>query len=218
MGKVNIITPEQKLLLEEFKHDNYLLNNFLFSGGTALSLAYFQHRKSIDLDFFSNSQFDPQIVLTKITAWQNKLNFQVKYSPLETNHVFDLTFPNRSSVKVDFVFYPYKSLNPSKNFDGIPTDSLLDIGVNKLLMVEQRTEVKDFVDLYYVLRDFTLWDLLSGIQPKFNLKIDKLVLASDFLKVEDFDYLPEMLKALKLKTLERYFTDLSKKLGLQTVS
>src|SRR3990167_9385059 len=148
MGKVNIITAEQALLLEEFKNDPFLRKNFYFSGGTALSLSYFQHRKSIDLDFFSFQEFDPQVILTKITSWQNKLGFEIKYIPLELNHIFILAFKNGESVKVDFVFYPYKTLEAQQDFEGVPTDSLLDIGVNKLLMIEQRAEVKDFVDLY----------------------------------------------------------------------
>lgn len=217
MGQIDIITKEQSLLLDEFKNDPTLANTFYFSGGTALSLCYLQHRQSIDLDFFSLQEFDPQLVLTKLTNWQSKLKFKLKYTPLDINHIFNLTFQNNASVKVDFVFYPYKTLKPHQSFEGIQVDSLQDIGTNKLLMIEQRTEVKDFVDLFFILEKFTIWDLLAGVKPKFKLELDNLVLASDLLKVEDFDYLPEMIKPLEINTLKKFFRIQAKSLGLKSV-
>lgn len=213
MGKVKIITQEQAVLLEEFRKDEFLGDTFYFTGGTALSLYYIRHRTSADLDFFSQEKFDPQIVLTKLTLWQEKFNFSIDYIPFEANHTFNLTFFDKNFVKVDFVFYPYKNLNPPELFGGIKVDSLFDIAVNKLLMIEQRTEIKDFVDLYFLLQKFTIWDLIAGIKPKFNLTIDPLIIASDFLKVEDFDYLPKMIKPLTLEELKLFFTKQAKSLG-----
>lgn len=213
MGKVKIITREQAVLLEEFRKDKFLRNTFYFTGGTALSFYYLQHRTSVDLDFFSQEEFDPQTVLTKLTLWQEKLNFSIDYAPIEANHTFNLTFSNKNFVKVDFVFYPYKNLEPPKLINGIRIDSLFDIAVNKLLMVEQRAEIKDFVDLYFLLQKFTIWDLMAGIKPKFNLAIDPLITASDFLKVEGFDYLPKMIKPLTLEELKLFFIKQAKTLG-----
>src|SRR5437879_5143457 len=102
MGKINIITSEQKLLLEEFGKDAYLTSHFYFTGGTALSLYYLQHRASVDLDFFSSETFEPQVILNKLSKWQNKLKFTIEYVPIETMQTFELTFPNKQSVKVDF--------------------------------------------------------------------------------------------------------------------
>ncbi len=48
MGQAKIITPQQESLLAKFRQNEFLLTNFYFSGGTALSLHYLQHRKSID--------------------------------------------------------------------------------------------------------------------------------------------------------------------------
>lgn len=202
-------------MLEEFRKDKFLRNTFYFTGGTALSFYYLQHRTSVDLDFFSQEKFDPQIVLTKLTLWQKKLNFSIDYAPIEANHTFNLTFSTKSFVKVDFVFYPYKNLELPELVEGIKVDSLFDIAVNKLLMIEQRAEIKDFVDLYFLLQKFTVWDLIAGIKPKFNLAIDPLITASDFLKVESFDYLPKMIKPLILGELKLFFVKQAKSLGLK---
>ena len=42
--------------------------------------------------------------------------------------------------------------------DNLEIDSLLDIAVNKILTLSSRAEVKDFVDLYFLLQKFSLWD------------------------------------------------------------
>src|SRR5436190_2938449 len=104
-----------------------------------------------------------------------------------------------------------------KRINGIDVDSLIDIAVNKLLVTQQRTEVKDFVDLYFLLKKFTVWDLIEGVRIKFKVTIDPLIIGSDFLKVESFDYLPKMIKPLSLKELKRFFKEKAKDVGLKVV-
>ena len=217
MGKMIIITPEQQLLLDHFKLDSSLPSRFYFSGGTALSLYYLQHRESVDLDFFSEKEFAPQEILEKVTSWAEKHQCTVEYVPLAQTHVFNITFPNNKTVKVDFVFYPYKSVGESQVIDGISIDSELDIAVNKLLVAEQRAEVKDFVDLYFLLQKFTVWDLIEGVRQKFKVSLDPFIVGSDFFKVEGFDYLPKMLKTLTLDELKSFFKQKSKEIGTKSV-
>lgn len=217
MGKIIVITPEQQLLLDDFRNDSYLCSHFYFSGGTALSLFYLQHRESVDLDFFSEEQFDPQEILRKVISWVKKYNGTVEYVPVEQTHIFNITFPNKQIVKIDFVFYPYKRVEESKKIDGIMVDSAIDIAVNKLLVVEQRAEVKDFVDLYFLLKQFTIWDLIEGVNTKFKVAFDPFVIGSDFFKVEQFDYLPKMIKSLSLDELKSFFKQKSTEIGGRAV-
>lgn len=218
MGKVAIINPEQKLLLTEFAADPFISDNFYFSGGTALSLYYLQHRVSIDLDFFSEKQFDPENILTTLNFLKDEYKFIVEYIPVQNTQIYNLTFANKAQVKIDFSFYPYKRVKPSVKKDGIWVDSLTDIAVNKLLTSEQRAEAKDFVDLYFLLKKFTIWDLIEGVHKKFGLKTDPLLIASDFFKVESFSLLPQMIKPLTLDQLKSYFRKMAKKIGEELVS
>lgn len=205
MGKVIVTTKEQKILLDQFKNDSSLVSRFYFTGGTALSLYYLAHRESIDLDFFSEEQFDPQTILAKMNNWARKFKTTIDYVPIENTHVFNFIFPNKQPVKVDFAFYPYKRLRMSKIIDGIPVDSILDIAVNKLLALQQRAEVKDFVDLYFLLRKFTVWDLIDGVTVKFKVNLDPFIIGSEFMKVENFDFLPKMVIPLTLDQLKTFF-------------
>ncbi|MBI4059033.1 nucleotidyl transferase AbiEii/AbiGii toxin family protein [Candidatus Microgenomates bacterium] len=213
MGQVRIITPEQELLLDEVRKDRFLSSIFYFTGGTALSLYYLQHRKSIDLDFFSQEKFDPQVILDKMTLWEKKLHFIVDYLAVENTQIFNLIFSDKRTVKVDFAFYPYKRVEKSKIVDNLAIDSLLDISINKLLAIEQRTEVKDFADLYFLLKEFTIWDLLEGVRVKFKVKMDPFVVGADLLKVETFDFLPEMIKLLTLEELRSFFRQKAKEIS-----
>lgn len=118
---------------------------------------------------------------------------------------------------MDFGYYPYKRVEQGIKKAGLNVDSLLDIAVNKLLTISQRTEVKDFVDLYYLLQKFTIWDLMEGVRIKFKVKMDPFVIGSDFLKVENFDYLPKMIKPLTLEKLKAFFRKEVEKLGRKSL-
>lgn len=213
MGKITVTTREQNLLLEEFKKDPVMQANFYFTGGTALSLYYLQHRKSVDLDFFSQKSFDPLLISERINIWAKKLKFEVAYTPREIVHPFFLTFKNKKTVKIDFSFYPHPQLKKNNNFDGINVDNIFDIAVNKLLVVEQRTEVKDFVDLFFLLKNHSIWDLMAGVGVKFGIKLDPFIISSDFYKVDLFEYLPQMIKPLTLKDMKEFFWEKATQLG-----
>lgn len=213
MGKIQIITREQQVILDEVKQNKFLKDNFYFTGGTALSSFYLQHRYSDDLDFFSSKQFDNQIIFTLMQEWSKKYNFSFNSQFVEVVYIFDLLFENKKSLKVDFSYYPYKRLEKGIIVEGIEVDSFLDIAVNKLLMVSQRTDIKDFVDLYFLLEKFSLWDLKEGVKLKFNIKLELFLLAADFLKIEDFDYLPKMTKQISLEELKSFFRTRAKEIG-----
>ena len=219
MGKVSIITPEQKTILACVAKSDYLRQNFYFTGGTALSKFYLQHRYSDDLDFFSESKIDQQIVLTLMTEWSKQYNFRFSSRFVEVVYRFDIMFPNKINFKVDFGFYPYKRVEEGIKYQNLKVDSLRDIATNKLVTINQRTDVKDFVDLYFLLKEkYSFWDLLYSAEVKFKkLDIDRLLLAEDFLKVDDFEMLPKMIIPITLDKLKNFFREKAKELGAKSV-
>lgn len=217
MGKTKILTKEQEIILDKVAKDRYLQSEFYFTGGTALSEVYLKHRYSEDLDFFTNKRFDNEVIFSLLSDWGKKNNFTVAGRFVEVIYIFNLTFSNRQKIKVDFSYYPYRQIEKGEYLKGIRVDSLLDIAINKLLTISQRTDVKDFVDLYFLLERFSVWDLLEGLRVKFNVKSDPFLVAADFSKVELFEYLPEMIKPLKLVDLKTFFRKQAKVLGLNAV-
>ena len=213
MGQNSILNEKQKLTLEAFGIGKKLPPIFYFTGGTALSEYYLKHRESIDLDFFTKSDFDPQMVLEAVNLWSNKLEFTIQSNFVDPTYIYLLKFKDGEELKIDFAKYPYPQLNQSENHGGIMVDSFYDISVNKFLTINQRTEVKDFVDLYYILEKFNFWQLRDGVMAKFNVEIDPFLMATDYMKVEIFQNLPKMFKHLDLKTLKEFFVEKARKLS-----
>ena len=207
------LTKKQRLIFDEFANNSFLRTNLYFTGGTALSAVYLQHRLSEDLDFFSEKEFDIQTITDIITKWSRKLAFAFERREIGNAHIHQFQFEDGENLKVDFALYPYELLEKGKVVKGVSIDSLLDIATNKLLTISQRTQVKDFVDLYFLLKKYTIWDLIDGAKVKFRLKTEPLLVAYDFLKVESFENLPEMLKPLTLEELKMFFREKAKQLG-----
>ena len=217
MGKIQFFTKEQQIIFDQIAQNDFLRSHFYFTGGTALSSFYLHHRESDDLDFFSVSRFDNQTIFTLMQEWGSKYHFFSTSREIEVTYVFNLEFNNKTSLKVDFGYYPYARLEKGSLAGNIEIDSLFDIAVNKLLTVSQRNEVKDFVDLYFLLQKFTVWDLRDGVTVKFKTQLEPFLLASDFLKAEDFEYLPKMTVPLKLSDLKVFFRQKAKELGEKAI-
>ncbi len=211
MGKV-AFTPKQQIIFDEISNSSFIKQNFYFTGGTALSAVYLNHRLSEDLDFFSEKKFDTLDILNLMTEWGEKHRFKIESEERTVVRIFILEFPDKEKLKVDFGYYPYKRLSPGNVIDEVEIDSLLDIAVNKLQTIHQRDEVKDFIDLYFLLKTFTVWDLIEGVRVKFKIELDPYTISADCFKAEKFNYLPNMLVPLDLSDLKNFYKELAKKL------
>lgn len=215
MGKGSVLTEKQRIVLNEFGREAELASVFYFTGGTALSEYYLQHRLSDDLDFFTEGKFDPEPVFEIINSWSKKHSFIIRSEPHGLVYTYFFTFKDNEVLKVDFAQYPYPQIEEKKVFGSVKVDSLYDIAVNKIITVNQRTNVKDFVDLYFLMKDFNFWQLKDGAIAKFNMELDPYLTAADFLKVEEFQSLPRMLIKLTLEELKIFFEVQAKKLGAE---
>jgi len=214
MGKTPVITKEQLLIFEELAKVPFIKDNFYFTGGTALSECYLHHRYSDDLDFFTDKTFDTQTTFSIMESIARKHNLKVNARFVEVTHKFQLIFPKKNTLKVDFGVYPYKKVDKEKIWQGLQLDSLKDIATNKMITISQRTDIKDFVDLYFLLqKKFTIWDLVYSSELKFRMKQDILLLAADLLKVEDFTFLPRMIIDCKIDDVKLFYHNLAKRLG-----
>ncbi len=217
MGKKTILNQEQQLILSEFVSESRLSSTYYFTGGTALSEIYFQHRESHDLDFFTKDQTNPEILLEIVSSWAAKHQISVSPAFVDPTHIYFLKFPNGHNLKIDFARYPFPNLIPPSVLNGLQVDSLLDISANKLLMTNQRNEVKDFVDLYFIFQKLNFWELREAVLKKFRIDLDPYIVASDFMKVSDFEVLPMMHKELDLQTLKDFFHKQAQILGQSSV-
>lgn len=217
MEQNNILTKEQQDIILRFSEDKFLTETFYFTGGTALSSIYLNHRYSEDLDFFSAHEFDIEEVQKIVAKWAKDLNVTFTLRTVGNVYMYTLNFSNDYKLKIDFAWYPYKNVAPYTKVGTMNVDSLVDIATNKFVAVGQRTDVKDFVDLYYLLKEkkFAVFDLFHWSNAKFKRDYDIFLFACDLLKSDRFDYLPKMIKSLELDELKVFYRDLAKNLGMK---
>lgn len=216
MGKVKF-SKLQQFVFDKFSQNEFLCRRFYFTGGTALSVFYLAHRVSEDLDFFSEKDFDDEPIYSFTREISRELGCQERFTRQEMARIFELVKDGKPILKIDFAFYPFERLKKGKRVKGVTVDSLLDIAVNKLLLVNQRGDVKDFVDLYFLRNEFTVWDLMARVKKKFGFQLDSILVAADFMKVEQFDFLPKILVPLKISDLHAYFKQRAREISSKLV-
>lgn len=216
METIALATQDQLTILNTVSSHPFF-RQFYFTGGTALSYLYLEHRYSEDLDFFSEKSFDREELSDIIVLWSKKFNFTFELNSHKHMDIYNLTFLNGQTLKLDFVHEPHIRLEKGKVWHTLAVDSLIDIATNKLLTTNQRTTVKDFVDLYFLLQTHSLYDLMEGVKVKFGIKLDTILVASDFLKVDFFTFLPRMIKPLTLIDLQTFFHAQAVELSKQAI-
>jgi predicted nucleotidyltransferase component of viral defense system len=127
-------------------------------GGTALALQY-GHRQSVDLDFFGTLPED-------IDAMEDELRSVGQLSILKSTKTIRLYQIN--GIKVDFVDYSrYPWIREAVNDNGLVLASAEDIAAMKVNAAEGRGTKKDFMDIYELLRHFSLREILSFYKAKY---------------------------------------------------
>ena len=142
--------------------------NMRLVGGTALALQI-GHRKSIDLDFFGNIDFS-NIYTAKTFADFNKV---VILKRSKNINIFSI-----NDVKVDFVNYNYPWLQDELINSGIRLAGFQDIAAMKLAAITGRGSRKDFIDIYFLLQQFDLKELIGFYNKKYFDGSEYMVLKS----------------------------------------
>ena len=155
-------------LLKSLQQKEYF-QNFYLVGGSALAL-YYGHRRSDDIDLFSKDNFDAKQLLEQI---HQDFSYQLSYTAKS------LLKGTISGVKVDVIAHRYPFLRDPITVDSISLLSEEDIIAMKLNAVSisgQRS--KDFIDIYYGLKNYTICDMIEFYKAKYNQQDASHVLKS----------------------------------------
>lgn len=127
--------------------------------------------------------------------------------------IFVLNFPDKSELKIDFVYQPFKQLEYGKKYHKLRIASLWDITVDKLYTIFQRAKARDFVDLYFGIKelDCDLDQLISAMEDKYRSGFDRMSLLSRLPIVKDLVDYPKMLAPFDKNKMEDFFFNLVKK-------
>ena len=191
----------KKLARQDFRPPFYL------SGGTALSL-HLGHRESEDLDFFGPKEFDPLAVQRQLEGL-GPLR-EVEISPGTLNLFLE-------GVKLQFLHYPYRLLEPTVSWQKVPISSVVDIACTKLQTVAMRGSKKDFIDLYFLLRNYPLAVLFQKMKSKYsNVDYSQTHILKSLVYFADADNqpMPKMHTLVSWPEVKKEITKLVKELKL----
>lgn len=152
---MEILTEGQRAVISRVAQSP-LRQEFFLTGGTALSACYLQHRYSDDLDFFTESPLAvPRVppVMQKVAA---DLGATIEFRRITGSFLeCFLTLPGGELVEMDFAQDAPFRFGPRRLVEdlGIEVDNLEDIAANKLSALYDRSEPKDFVDVYVIHRE-----------------------------------------------------------------
>lgn len=181
-------------------------DRFYLTGGTALSAFYLKHRKSHDLDFFTSEE---NVILPFSSRLEEKLKSKnMTTERLRGLHSFvELSIKKKGDQTIIHIAQesPFRFEVPKETpeYPGLKIDSLTDIASNKLLALFQRATLRDFIDVYFLIKEnyFTkqkLMDLAQEKDPGFDLYW--LGVALERINLFNVDS-PEMLMLLKSCTI-----------------
>ena len=146
-SRPEILTALQRTVLETVFAEEVFAQSFYLTGGTALAAFYLFHRYSDDLDVFTNDQ-SLEVVWPLVLRLLPVLGLTVES---RTPQFIRLRHPE--GLRVDVVHdVPFRVGIPVRQGTWL-VDTLDNITLNKVSAIQGRLDVKDYVDLYLLLKD-----------------------------------------------------------------
>lgn len=172
-----ILTKEQVALLLLVKDFN---KSFYLVGGTAIALQI-GHRESIDFDLFNFKSF-------KNLSIKNKISVKHKINNVLVDKLGEFTFI-LDNVQFTFFQYPFK-IEAKKEFDKIiKMPNLVTLAAMKAYELGRRAKWKDYVDMYFIIRDYYSVSEISKIAKQiFGSEFNEKLFRTQLAFFEDIDY------------------------------
>jgi len=172
--------------------------NFHLVGGTALALQI-GHRISVDFDLFSKKDI-PKSLIAKV-----KRVFRGSKIENILNHSEQLIC-KVDGIKIDFVKYKFPLILGLNKFKKVKIIKIPEIAAMKAYTLNYRGTYKDYIDLYFILKDsHTSLEKIKEISEKkyknefnFRLFLEQLIYLKD-IKIEKIEFLEEKVDREKIE-------------------
>lgn len=172
-----ILTKEQIELLSVVKTFS---KDFGLVGGTAIALRL-GHRQSIDFDLFANKKFGN-------ISLQNKIVKNTTIQRVIVSKLGEYTILIKG-VKFTFFHFPFEIDFAEKLDEIIKLPDLLTLAAMKVYALGYRAKWKDYVDLYFILKDhFSLDQITKKADTIFGDKFNEKLIRQQLSYFQDIDY------------------------------
>lgn len=206
---MEIITPLQEVILKSFGQavDS---NHFYLTGGTALAYFYLKHRRSNDLDFFTAIEkiVDPFSRNLEKVLRDEGMTVERRRGVQSFIELFVGRKDQNTIIQLaQDAAFRFEATREFPSYPKLKVDSLRDIASNKLLALFGRAALRDFIDLYFLVREagFGREDLME-MSAKKDPGFDLYWLGVAFERIKTFDKdSPEMLMLIKQVKFQELF-------------
>jgi len=192
-----VLKSGQRKIFErlEYFSDCYLV------GGTALALQL-GHRISEDFDFFRDKEFDKKFISKVYRVFKD---YDIKISfrhPEQLNFTVD-------SVKFNFVKYRYPLIFGLKKLKNVNLAPAQEIALMKASTLGMRITLKDYVDLYFVLKEgiINLKEIINGCEKKYQEEFNGRLFLEQLISVKEAEEvrIEFLKKAVTQKEMQEFF-------------
>lgn len=170
-----ILSADQRelLIIKLFRKEFYLV------GGTAIALQL-GHRRSVDFDLFTSKPFGSKRILNAFEKAEKKVTV--------TRRVSEQLNLSVDGVKMTFFEYPY-AVDADVSDMSFRMPELLSLAAMKAFALGRRSKWKDYVDLYFLLRDtFSLNEIAQKAEEIFSEEFSAKLFRSQLAYHKDIDY------------------------------
>lgn len=174
-----------------------ILKSTYLAGGTACALQL-GHRVSLDLDFFTEKEFNTEVVLSSLEKLPGfKLDKTVKWTILGS-------FPK---VKFSYFYYRYALIKKPTTFFKIKIASLEDIAAMKIAAICDRGTKRDFIDLYFLIKKFSLEKIFKFYDQKYaklSNNLFHIIKSLDYFEDAELQESPKMLISVSWDEVKKF--------------
>ena len=157
---LEILPPEQLELFNVLSGLDWM-TDFYLVGGTALALQI-GHRQSMDFDFFTGKD----IKIDKLIIQAKEIGkFELYGQDKDTLNAAI------KDVRISFFRSPYPLDRNTISYQNISIADKYDIALMKLNAISGRGNKKDFIDLYFLIQDYNLADLIKSYQDNYGSEL-----------------------------------------------
>ena len=211
------VTPQLKNVLNKIM-SNSIFNPFYLVGGTSLSLRL-GHRKSVDVDLFTNALYGSLDFSIFEKYFQNNFDYY-DYTGMSEVVGFGRSYyvgeSKDENVKID-LYYKDEIIDPCDIIDNIRIATLNDVVAMKVDVVSRTGRKKDFWDLHELLNIYSINEMLELHKRRYEYTHERDQIINNFTNFDsaDEDIDPICLKGKYWELIKLDFVELIEKLKLE---
>jgi len=172
-----ILTDKQIKLLPLVKKFS---DTFYLVGGTAIAL-HIGHRQSIDFDLFTLTNYNNRTIHTRIKRNGFKFDRELRNENGQLTIIINDT-------QMTFYQFLYEIELSEKLNSIIKMPDLVTLGAMKVFALGQRAKWKDYVDLYFIFKKYSLNEISTKAKKLFGNEYNERIIKEQLAYFADIDY------------------------------